>query len=57
MCKNTFFFHLMHTERIALKLYLYHHLHIYTRLLSPFSFPKVAVTHLFNSPVELTFRR
>lgn len=47
----------MHTEKIDLKLYLQNHLNIYTRLLSPFSFSRVAVTHLFSSAVDLTFRR
>lgn len=56
MCKNAFF-HLMHTEKIDLKLNLQHHLNIYTRLLSPFSFSRVAVTHIFSSAVDLTFRR
>lgn len=57
LCAKIFFFHLMRTERIDLKLYLYYLLNTYTRLLSPFSFSKVAETNLFSSPVELTFRR
>lgn len=39
---------LMHTERIALKLYLYYHLNTYPR--------PVSSMHVFNSAVALTFR-